>query len=472
MRRLAAPLALLLLSGCVYFNGIYNARHEQKLGESLRRRGMEPAAVEHFRLAAEKAETVLVRHPRSDWRGEALLLAGRGWALADDCGRAEPRLTEYLRLTRDAAGEAARKRERALLALGMCRVRGGLFADARALLDPLRESRQREVAAESRIWAARAAMAMGDADGAVAALRGTSAAVAEWELARAYLARGRFAEAESLLALRARRGDYRPEVLDALALLWREGRADGALRLVELYDRDRVAGMDRARLHAAAADLLLSAGRTAQAREHLALAHRAARDSLVGRDAAARLVQLDVAAPASMADVANLIARARADAAGSELYRRLDDNVIFVQLLAARPDPSGASLFLAGEVARDSLGARGLAHTLFRRVAAEYLSTPIAPKALLAAAAIVPDSAEAYLARLRERYPTSAERHALDGTDGADGPVTAAADSLLAHAWSIGSKAFADTLTALRRDQAAPPVAAAGSPPPPPRPQP
>ncbi|MDQ3698020.1 MAG: hypothetical protein M3373_08365 [Gemmatimonadota bacterium] len=473
MRHAAALAVLLVLPGCAYFNGVYNARQAERAADRLSSRGREAAAATFYVTAATKAETVLVRHPRSRWRSEALYLAGRGWALANECDRAVPLLDEYLALANapppSPAASTDPRAERARLALGICRVRLGDHAAAREILVPLVASRDRQIANESAIWTARTALASGDTDGALAYLRSANAAAAEWELAAAYLRDGRYVPAESLLALRAKAGDFRHDTPDIVARLWREGREESALRLITHYERARLPSGDRARLHLTVGDLMLGAGRDSAARAQLQLAHRAARDSVVGREAAARLTLLEVRDRSDLVDIETMIARAQGEAAGTALAQRLADNLLLLQVLAGRRDTTGASLFLAAEVARDSLRARSLAQAMFARVGDNFPTSHVAPKALLAASAVAPpDAAASYLARLRRDYPSSAYTRALDGVDGVDGvdgadgsPVPG--DRLLEQAWSFGAKAFADTLAVLRRGPPPGPVAATNS---------
>ena len=88
--------AVLQTAGCVYFNGIYNAKEAAQRGDAQLRQGAETDAASFFQLSAAKAETVLVRHPQSSWRSRALYLAGRGEAWSGQCEAATSRLTEYL----------------------------------------------------------------------------------------------------------------------------------------------------------------------------------------------------------------------------------------------------------------------------------------------------------------------------------------------------------------------------------------
>ncbi|MEJ7813478.1 MAG: hypothetical protein WKG32_23925, partial [Gemmatimonadaceae bacterium] len=245
MKRAAPLLAVALLGGCAYFNGIYNARQAERRADKLAARGRDGEAAGLYGTAAIKAETVLVRHAKSGWAHDALYLAGRGWAFSNQCERALPRLDAYLALP----GQPAARRNRAALAIGMCNVRLGHHEVARDMLRPLLASRDHELTSAAAIWAARASIGVGETDSALAYLRSAGVAAAEWELATAYLGQRRHASAESLLVSRAQRGDFRREVLDAIGTLWAAGREKGVLRLTSAYDASRLRQVDRARLH-------------------------------------------------------------------------------------------------------------------------------------------------------------------------------------------------------------------------------
>ena len=447
MRRLAALLLVLTVTGCAYFNGVYNARQAEKRGDAALRRGRDGEAATYFATVAEKAETVLVRHGRSKWADDARLLAGRGWARSGQCGRAVPHL-EYALANDGLAGE---RLELAHLALGICRVDAGLLTEAESLLVLVMQSRDRWRASQGAIWAARSALRRSDTEKALGYLANTGASVAEWELITAFVTQEDYARAESLLTRRADEGDYRQELLAILPRLWQAGNRTGVATIIEKYDAARLRPGERARLHLTLGDLFAAAGEDSAAVAHFSVTQQLLRDSLPGRQASVRLTALAIRELETLADVENVVARTHDAAAQVPLQVRLERSLLFLNLMLDRTDYTGASLFLAGEIARDSLGARGLARQLFLRVPASYGNSPVAPKALLAAASIHPDSADAYLARLREQYPTSVYTLALDGRDTPLLGRVSRGDQLLQQAWALGSKAMADTLTALRR---------------------
>jgi tetratricopeptide (TPR) repeat protein len=463
MKRLAPVLLVVAVTGCAYFNGVYNARQAEKRGDDLLRRGREAEAASHFATVAEKAETVLVRHGDSKWADDARFLAGRGWAHAGQCARAVPHLEQAL--ANDPL--SAERREEARLALGICRLEDRRYAEAESLLSEVMTSGDRWRASQAAIWAARSALRRNATADALEYLSNTGASVAEWELIAAFVAQQELAPAESLLALRAADGDYRPELLTILPKLWAAGRRAGVARIMQGYDESRLRPGQRARLHLAYGDLLQESGADSMARSHFESALRLARDSLPGRQASVRLTALAIRSLPSQTDIEQAIARTAEFSSQVPIQARLERNLLFLHILLNRTDYTGASLFLAGEVARDSLGARALAHDIFLRVPDSYGNSPVAPKGLLAAADLRPDSAGSYLGRLRAQYPNSLYTLALDGKDT---PVIGRinrGDQLLQQAWTLGTKALSDSLNALRRAAEArqnPNVAATGAP--------
>ena len=448
LRRLAVFAGLMLLPACGtingYFNGIYNARAAARAGDRLLERGRDAEAVQPFASSAAKAETVLARYPRSRWASEATFLAGRGAAFAEQCPLGIRRLQDYL------ATSAARgtRREQAMVALGRCYVREHRPADALRLLEPLRASRDRGVANGASLWSARAAIALGRMDDALTYL-GTNSAVLQWELVTASLAARQYARAESLLVLRAESGDYRAELLSSLQELWREGRSAGAERIVTRFDAARASADQKARVHIAYADLLTAAGRDEPARTHLVRAQRLTTDTVLDREAGVRLTQLAVSALETTVDVENLLVRSARRWGAAPLQRRLEDNLLFVKMLEATPDYTGASLFLASEVARDSLRAPLLARSLLRRAITVAPQSALAPKILLAAAALDPDSADVYRQRVATTYGESPFARVARG-EVLPNDAFRQTDAMLRPMWLTLSARLADSLQKLR----------------------
>ena len=431
MRRAVPLLLILATGGCAYFNGIYNARSAERAADRAARAGNEAAAAASYALVASTAETVLVRHGRSKWRSEALYLAGRGLAFSGNCDPAVQRLGEYLGLN----GVPARKRQRATVAMGRCLVYQSRHTEALSLLAPLASAADRDVAATASLWAARASMGLGLNEDAVAYLATADAASAQWEVIRASLRSAEYSRAESLLAARAWRSDYRDELVPALTELWGAGRHAAVQRIVEQYGKGRVATRTKAALHITLAQMLMDSRQDSLARLALISARRFSVDTLLDRQAGAMLALLALADAEEIAEAAAIVKRA-ADESPGPLSAALESRLELLQFLALTPDYTGASQFLAAEVARDSLRAPRLAHTLFTRLVASMSTSPMAPKALLAAGAVLPESTAVYRARVIEKFPESAFAYVLRGDDPSHVRAYERTDILLSRAWT------------------------------------
>ncbi|HET7450598.1 MAG TPA: hypothetical protein VFJ78_08355 [Gaiellaceae bacterium] len=459
LRRAGGPLLIVAASACAYFNGVYNAKESTRTADHLARRGQIDQASRSYALAAATAETVLARYPRTRWRPDALYLAGRGAAYSHACDLARTRLTEYLALPRQPTA----RRDRATLALASCSVDEARNAEAQRLATPLLASRDRDVATAARRVAARASIALGDMATAERLLSSLPQAEAQWELAESALDRLDYARAESLIVLRARDGDYRDAVTPALLSLWGAHRYDGFERVVNAFGDSRTRASTKIQLHLMAADLLMTSRRDDAARAHLMRAARLAVDSTTERAIGSRLTQLDLANRPTLAEVDATIRNASSRNRGSALQRRLDDNLLLLHLLELRQDFSGASLFLAGEVARDSLRAPALAHTLFTQVAASYPTSPLVPKALIAAAVVRPDSAAVYEERVKTQFASSPYAMILMGREPSDSGALSRNEQMLRQIWTVVTSIFVDSIQKLRPAGAQGPATPTGS---------
>ncbi len=441
--RVAASVLALVLASCAYYNGVYNARQAEQQGDRLSRQGDEVAARSRYIDAAQAAESVLTHHPRSRWAHDARYLAGRAWAMAERCDAAIPHLQSWL----DAVGIDDGRRDHAALAYGRCLHAVQRYVAARDVLDPLTASGDRTLATDASLWAARATLAMGDYDRAHGYLRNTSESDAEWELARAYLADGHMDVAESLILSRAAAGDVREELFAALAEFWLADRRTSMGRIVGAFDSTAPLTA-RARLHLLAGELWLAAGDDEVALQHFTASRQLSREGTVSETAAARITLLSLRNLHSLLDVTNAIGRGLPAGAGSSEHRRLWSSALLARMLASHTDHSGAALFLAGEVARDSLRALGLARVLFLQAVDLHPRSPVAPKALLAAAVLNPE-APWYRARLLADYPDSPYASITRGEEPTDRVGMQLADSLLSLSWATVSSVHADSVARL-----------------------
>ena len=430
MRRAFALLILLATSACAYYNGLYNARGLVRRAESATRDGRDSAAIAAWREAAAKADTVIVRYPRSRWTDDALLLSGASSALAGDCAHGLERLAQW---QSHPAGDT-RDRARATIARGACFVRLGEHARGLDSLAPLVSHPDPTLAQLAAAWAARAALATGRRDSAAIFAVSARSDGLDAELAAAALASNHPALAERLLRQRA--AEWRSHtgmhtVLEALARS-DHGAAD---RVVQLAQRGRASRLERARLSVAAGVWSERDGNTQHARQHYERALRMTADTAVVAEVMTRLGLLDVRGAATIDDARSLLERARGKTVETAELARVDTALRLAARLATAVDTTGASLFLAAEVTRDAVGARSLARTLFLGAAREHPASSLAPKALLAAADLSPDSAGIWRATVRARYGASPYARLLDGKPVA--PTSLDGDErLLRQTWS------------------------------------
>lgn len=445
-RRLGVLAACVLLAGCAYFNGIYNAHQAEKQADHLMRQGKEGQAEGAYASAAVKAETVLARYPHSRWAPEAVFIAGRGEALSGNCSTALPHLERFLA----SPAAVGVKKELAVAATGRCYVEGARYSDALTLLVPLTTAKDQRVRSAASLWAARAAIALGRTDDAMRYLGSIDASAAQWELIAASLGRQQYQRAESLLVQRVREGDGRDELASSLRTLWGVGERDAVESLVREFDDSRASPDAKGKLYLSLADLEIADGQDSLARRHLLRAQRLVVDTLVDHRAAARLTLLSLHDEPTLDRVQAIIASAVPRTKGALLMQRLQDNLLLLRIFTDRTDYTGASLFLAAEVARDSLRAPALAHSLFLKLVTTMPNTPLAPKALLAAADLVPDSAAVYRAQLQRIWPKSPFTVLVDGNDLPSTTGLDQVNNLLEQAWTAGSSAFADSMAARR----------------------
>ncbi len=443
LRRRLPALALLALVGACTYNGVWNARRADRDANRALLEGDDSAAIRSFALAAAAAETILARNPASRWTPEALALAGRGLAFSGDCGHALSRLDAARAKSRDEVA-----RDRAALAAGWCLLRGARYAESLNQLEPLQQSRDRDVATLATRWTAAAMLAQGNGSGAARVLARTDPGAAEWTLARDAADRGQIASADSLLVRRIADRDLRPPLIPLLNDLWLRGDTATAYRIATLAVQSRGQADIRAAAALTIAERLIDAGRAVDARILLAPVPKLTSDTAVvgrARDALLGITLRDAPSLDEMDRVA------RREAAGSG---RSSAAVLLARVLATEDSTTGAGRFLAAEVLRDSLLAHRAARTLFTSLPT---GSPLAPKGWLAAAGITPDSAPAFVATVRARWPDSPYLAALDGKPSTD-TLAVAADSLLRRAWDRAIVTFADSAAGRRGRSLSSPV--------------
>ncbi len=436
--------------GCAYYNGVYNARQAMRRGDALRVVGRDDSAGVLYARAAEAAESVLRKRNADAWRAEALLLAGRGHALSGDCTAGRARLDEYLR-----ASGAPIDRARAQFALALCESTLQQFVPAEKRLASLDTSgavsRDTELQRDVRRLRVRVALSAGDVALAERLLASLGRADAPWERIWAAVASSDWARAESLLLSRAEQGDVRIALDNALEAAGRAGEAAMVDRVVRAYDVSSAPRSERARLALFAGDAYLQRGDSVTARAmYSRLVERLSSDTVYVRDAQARIAKLDFAVIDSSAQIRALLTTSRPVARGNPEFDRLESSAALYLLLLETNDPSGASMYLAGEVARDSLRRDVLAYDAWRTLSRRWPDAPLAARALYAASVIAPDSAPSLQAELLARYGTSSMATLVRGQGADDAADLRAADALLEGRWVIATRALVDTLRVWR----------------------
>ena len=445
MRRELLLILVLGSSACAYYNGLYNARGLVRRAESAARDGKDSVAVAAWREAAGKADTVVTRYPRSRWTDDALLVSGTSSALAGECAHGLERLDQWAR----HPGADLKQRVRATIARGACLVRRGEFAHALDTLGPVVAHRDETLSRIAAAWAARASLGAGRPDSAIALARAARSDALDAELASTALASSRGSLAERILRQRA--GEWRSLAAThvPLDMLARTNRV-GAESIVTLAQAGRASRLERARLSVMAGSWSERDGDVRSARLHYERALRMSADTALVTEVATRLGLLDVRTASTLDQAQALLEHARGKAIATSQLARVDSALRLATRLANADDTTAASLFLAAEVARDAVGAIPLARALFLRAARDRPTSSLAPKALLAAAALTPDSAGVWRAHVLARYADSPYAHSLEGK-----PVPSAAlapdEQLLRLTWSRATLLDSGSVSTVRR---------------------
>jgi tetratricopeptide (TPR) repeat protein len=429
--RALACAAALAVGGCAYFNGMYNAKHYQGQAEASDRAGRTGEARERWQQAAQHAESLTVRHPKSRWVEEALLIRGRALVHLEYWSDAVTVLGEAARRARNPA-----ERAEALALLGHAELAINRFPQARAALDSAvvwgrPATRAAALLDRGRVW-----IAIGEPDSAVVDFAQSTHPHAIYDLARAELLLRDTAAAAALYDSLATTGryveaDWQP-ALDSLAAAGALARAS---RLVDtLVDRDDLTSGQRARLLLEDADRRLAERDTAGATSRLSGAVAAGRDSAEASLAAVRLARLAVAAATSDSDLVVEQNRLRllteqggqAGRDAQDLLRQLDQ----LDHLASAPATPDAFWFSRAEYLRDSLHAARLAAADYAEMAGRFPDSPWTPKGLVAAIAAGHPQADSLRALLLGRYARSPYTVAAAGGAGEDSAYAALEDSL------------------------------------------
>jgi hypothetical protein len=157
-----------LLGGCVYYNGMYNTN---RLANSARKAERDGRAFEANNLWGQvitKAESLVVRHPRSKYASEANVLRGLALARLSQCPAAVAPLGQVTLL--DRSDDLV---EEAVLALGRCQLELGDVAMADLAFARVIDSHDQARRREARSRHARVLRMTGRYEEALAVMRET-----------------------------------------------------------------------------------------------------------------------------------------------------------------------------------------------------------------------------------------------------------------------------------------------------------
>jgi hypothetical protein len=407
VRRAWPILVLLVVGGCAYYNGMYNTKRLAGRARKAEREGRPFEATGLWNQVAVKAESVAIKHPSASWSDEARLLSATALAKLNQCPRAVRSLEAVAASARDP-----KVAEEAALMLGSCRLQEGDAEGASVAYVRLLNSRDPSRRSLARYQHGRALRLSGQFDAALAELSTSTHPHVRGERAAALAGSGQIPEALVLAdSLLAERDTVAP--WDSLLSLVAERDPEAAERLT-----DRIAGAQNMPPALRARLLVLDAQRSsesnpARSAQRLQQADSLGEGSPIQAEARLEQTRIMLTRVATLDELLQALARLDASA---EDGARLDGGQAQLEFTARRvvtyadSIPAGAPfgdlrLFVAGEIARDSLNAPALAASQFKRVASDWPDSPFAPKAMLALILLDPARADSLREALLARYP-------------------------------------------------------------------
>jgi hypothetical protein len=432
----ALPFLLALTSaGCAYYNAMWSAERYAKDARKAERRGQLSEARSHWAQAAVKAERVALRHPDSRWADDALTLQAEGLGRSGACDEA----SDVIKRVRESVQDRALL-ERVALVSAECALSARQPMQAEAALAPALASRDESRRSRAELLAGQTAAQRLDYDAAVTHFERSRETAARPARARALIEAERTAEAARLIeSLTGPEFEAdRADLLARLATAGGGGRGGGPDTASATLDRLLARGkhipfQEQARLLIADADRRLAHGDhdAASARYRRAAAIAPAGTGEAGL-AALGLQRVLLAGARERGDLKPIeaeLARLSLEPGAVAAKRLLD----LVRQTAIIPETPAAG-FRAAEFARDSLGAPALAGSLFLELAAGDTASLYAPKALVAAIALLPERHDSIAAVLDTRYPASPYTRAFHGEPSV---AYAAAEDSLARALGV-----------------------------------
>jgi tetratricopeptide (TPR) repeat protein len=408
VRIIRFTLMTALLGGCVYYNGMYNANRLAHSARKAEREGRTFEANNLWGQVATKAESVVVRHPRSKYAEEAAVLRGVALARLGQCDQA---LGPLSRAT--LTGKPGDLTEDALLATGRCQLALDNIPAGEAAFSQLLDSKDRDRRREAHFQHAKLLRQSGRYQEALRALEGIKDPRADSERILALAGAGRVPQALALAdSLIAKRDTTRP--WDSLMVLMGQQNPAAASRLLDriqplpvrpeiqarrlLEDGIRLASTDTARAGARLREVVSIGGH----------------NDAAGR-ASLQLILLDLRHARRVEDLPPVVEALKGVsehfetvAYESTLLGGTIGGVHSAATSVTWETPRGdLRLFLAAEAARDSLQAPALAEGLFHRILDDYPNSSYAAKVVLAVQQLDSTWADSARGLLEGRYVSS-----------------------------------------------------------------
>jgi tetratricopeptide (TPR) repeat protein len=421
---LACAVGAVFLIGCAYYNGLYNANRLAGEADKAEREGRPGEARSLWSQAAVKAESVVARYPESKYRDDALLLQGRALRATGDCGAAIAPLEDAVGSSPDSAIRAEGR-----LLLGQCRFALGDHTTAAEVLEPLTHAADTSVVKSALLWRGKALLATGTYDSAAAVLAVQGETEAYFSLSVAYTRLGLPNQAEEALLHEAKAPYDEARWLAALDTLGAEYPVTASVVVERLVERQDLTSGQKGRLLLADGERWLGQGDPERAVRAFVRVQELAGDSAAGRVARAERVLAEVRMVSDVRALPGLLDSLEAGpdergglGAAEELAPILRAAVSGLRVSESSGGPSELAslhvdlrLFVAAEALRDEVGAPSAAAALFMVIPDSFPSSVIAPKAVLAAAWLLPFRADSLMAVLYQRYPLSPYTLALSG---------------------------------------------------------
>ncbi|HEV2672650.1 MAG TPA: hypothetical protein VGU74_16270 [Gemmatimonadales bacterium] len=407
----AALLAVCGVAGCAYYNAMWSAEQYAKGARKAEAQGQESEARSQWAQAAAKAEAVVIKHPKSRWVDDALVLEAEGLARSGSCADAIDVIARARPVAKDVA-----LRERLALADAQCALAAGRPVQAHAALDEVLKSRDRARRSRAAYFAGQAAVLRLDYGAAVEHLQRSHEPAARPVLAHALLATGRAAEAAAVVDTIGGDPTFEVERADLLAQLAAVGGpAMASATLDRLLTHARIPFAEQGRLLIADGDRRAAQGdyqpADARYRRAIAVTDPVSSEAGVARVRVQRLLVVQATQRSDLTPViAELTDLARVETGTTDAKHLLD----LVNQTTTAP-PSAGARFRIAEIARDSLGAPALAGQLFLDVAASDTGSLYAAKALVAAIPLLPDRHDSIATVLDTRYAASPYTRAYHG---------------------------------------------------------